>query len=142
METCCRAACTRHVCNAHCLRRRREWWQDLLRSGAPGRKVAASARNCLRSAVDLERIDVSAAFCRMHAGEDFGPASEVPALAWLPDELSKPGLLVRRLAVPRNSEGWLEAECEMEMEIEADRAEYEAEEAEREAQEEEDYFSE
>ena len=118
------------------LRCRPTFWQDLLRSGAPGRKVAVSARNCLNTAVDLERIDVSAAFCRMFAGEQYGPAREFPALAWLPDELGKPDLLIRRLAVTDSAVGWSEAEWEMEMEIEADRAEFEAEEAEREAQEE------
>ncbi len=88
------------------MRCRPSFWQNLLRSGAPGRKVAAGARNCLAATADLERVDVSAAARRMSAGDAFGPACDFPALAWLPAELSKDDLLVHRLAVPYNP--WLE----------------------------------
>ena len=132
------AARVRRVCDARWLRRRPGWWQDLLRSGAPGRKAAASARNCLRTAADLERVDVLAAPCRMCAGEEFGAACEFPALAWLPDEVSKVGLLVRRLAVQITPERRSEIAWEAEVEAERDAAEFAAEEAEREAAEEEE----
>ena len=49
---------------------------------------------------------MSAATRRMCAGDVFGPACSFPALAWLPDELSKDDLLVHRLAVPYNP--WLQ----------------------------------
>jgi len=86
--------------------------------------VAASSRNCLGTAVDLERIDVSAALCRIYAGEVLGRWREVPALAWLPDELSKPDLLVRRLAVPMTYLRRIAMDLDAEVEAERRRAEY------------------